>query len=177
MSRNFKIFIISILALTIGFKSVMTAVDHYKIQKLTAAIYDHQVCNGEPNIIQCSHDHFLTTIYHSFNPLMGQEFLANILKKELETSPERGRFLRDQYFIFTADFYINSLRQKSMIGFLPFIHRHNIDVHVASAFLKTMTEHSNRREVERTIASESILQEVSNFNSAEQELTRVLGTF
>jgi hypothetical protein len=169
--------LLSFFAFILGSKAALTAFENHQISKLSTSIQNKQICESAENIMECSHSNFLRVARLFSDPLSGQEFLARIVKAEIEKSPEKGRFLRDQYFIFTANLYIRSLKQKSMMSFIPFISQHNIDIQVAKAFLQGMSDYSNRREVDRTIASETILQEVSNFNGSLEELTKTVELF
>ena len=181
VNYKFKTFIIMsfVLTLTVGYKSIYGVYEKKKISELALAIKDKKTCNNVENIVECSHHEFIITANRFADPLVGQSFLAEIAKAEIEQTPEKGRFIKDQYYIFAADLYIRSLtkRQNSIIYYLPFIKEHNIDVNVAKTFLKKMDEYSNRREVDRAIASETILQEVSNFNASFELLKQKIESF
>jgi hypothetical protein len=156
---------------------MMSAVESNKIAELTAAIKEKKICDQSKNIVECSHAQFKVVAKNFADPTVGQAMFAEIVKNEIEKNPEQGRFLRDQYYIYTADLYVQSLKKKSFLSRFPIIGRHNISVQVAAAFLKSMNDYSNRREVDRAIASETILQEVTNFNYSLTELNRIISKF
>jgi len=181
MSSKVKTLVISIFifSLFVGLRTLLGLYETQKVSELTHSIKSKQVCEDVENKLECSHHQYVLVANYFTDPLAGQEFLAEIVKQEIENKPDNARFLKDQYYIFAAELYIRSLkkRQNSLSSYLPFVKDHNIDVRVAKAFQKSMTEYSNRREVDRTIASETILQEVSNFNSSLDELTQKIDSF
>lgn len=168
-----------LFSLSLGIKTSLKSYESCQIRKLTQSIKNKEICASAENIMECSHEQFLHTARFYPEPLLGQEFLINVVKSEIEKTPEKARFLKDQYYIFTADLYIRSLtkRQKSVISYIPLLGQYNLDIQLASAFRQGMSDYSNEREVNRTIASETILQEVSNFNASLDALTKIVEQF
>jgi hypothetical protein len=161
--------------LLLGLKSALREYESHQVSKLTTSIKNKQTCANAVNLMECSYQQFLLVANRFTDPLIGQEFLSEVVKLEIEKSPENSRRLKDLYFIYAADLYIRTLKspRNVIIGYVPLIRNHNIDVRIAKSFQRGMIEYSNRREVDRTIASETILQEVSNFNTSLRELTNL----
>lgn len=181
MSGLFKFFIVTfgLFIGLIGFKTGISAVESSRVSELAEKIKTGKLCESAPNRMECAHDEFLRTASFTASPMIGQELLTEVFKVEMGKSPEKGRFIKDQYYIQVSELYTRSLqkRKASLLGFVPQLLGTSLEVRAAVSFYKGMSDYSNERELNRTIASETILQETSNFNASMDQLASLIREF